>query len=147
MKKIADMQMLGKTQKSPEKANVNHEVKQGYMTHELTERMLSKMKKHINFFMFQVKTESDFDSVVNDWFRYLKNYRKEDVYKVFDMFMTTDDEDVHLPTFLSTLRSVAHRNAIAREQKQRENFLAIGVETTTKEKALSFLSNLKQQIA
>ena len=105
-----------------------------------------KMRKHIPFFYHEANEDIELDVVVDDWFRYLKKYRESDCYQVYDMFMQSDDK-CSLREFLATLKRVAHRNAIDREQKQRESkYLQIGHISTSKEDAKKNIKDLMKQM-
>ena len=144
MKNISDIGMLAV--KDKKNIVVSHEIKKGFMSEEKIKSMILKMKKHIPFFYHEVKTDIEIDLIVNDWFRYLKNYRESDCYQVYDMFMRSNDK-CSLREFLATIKRVAHRNAIDREQKQRESeYLKIGQLPTSKEDAKNNLRNIMKQM-
>ena len=126
---------------------VPNEVKQGYISKDKIKKMIMKMRKHIPFFYHEAKTDVELDIIVNDWFRYIKNYRESDCYEVYDMFMQSNDK-CSLREFLATLKRVSHRNAIDREQNQREiHNKQLGQLSTTKEQAKSHIIRLKQNMS
>ena len=126
---------------------VPNEVKQGYISKDKIKKMIMKMRKHIPFFYYEVKSNVELDIVVDDWFRYIKKYRESDCYQVYDMFMQSDDK-CSLREFLATLKRVSHRNAIDREQNQREiHNKQLGQLPTTKEQAKSHIIRLKQNMS
>ena len=144
MKNISDIGML--VVKDKKNIVVSHEIKKGFISEEKTKSMILKMKKHIPFFYHEFKTDIEIGLIVNDWFRYLKNYRESDCYQVYDMFMKSDDR-CSLREFLSTLKRVAHRNAIEREQQERESkYLQIGQISTSKEDAKKNIKDLMKQM-
>ena len=143
MRTISDVGMLVTNKKN---IVVSDEVKKGYISKEKIESMIIKMKKHIPFFYHEVKTDIELEVVIADWFRYIKKYRESDCYQVYDMFMQLDDK-CSLREFLATIKRVAHRNAIEREQQERESkYLQIGQLATTKEDAKANLNKIKKQI-
>ena len=144
MKNISDIGML--VVKDKKNIVVSHEIKKGFMSEEKIKSMILKMKKHIPFFYHDVKTDIEIDLIVNDWFRYLKNYRESDCYQVYDMFMRSNDK-CSLREFLSTIKMVSHRNAIDRDQEQRESkYLQIGQISTSKEDAKKNIKYLMKQM-
>ena len=143
MRTISDVGMLVTNKKI---IVVSDEVEKGYISKEKIESMIMKMRKHIPFFYYEAKADIELEAVVDDWFRYLKKYRESDCYQVYDMFMQSDDK-CSLREFLATLKRVAHRNAIERDQKLREtNHLQIGQLATTKDDAKANLNKIKKQI-
>lgn len=147
MKSVSSIDIFKKPQDKASKSISLEQTKQGYCTIESVKLMLSSFRRHKPFFMHRVKTSDEFNLIASEWFFMLKNYRESDRKQVAMMFLSDDSENVVLGDFMQTIKSVAHRNAIAREQKQRENTLLIGMQSSTKETALSFLSTLKKQIA
>ena len=144
MKNISDIGMLAV--KDKKNIVVSNEIKKGFMSEEKIKSMIIKMKKHIPFFYHEFKTDIEIDLIVNDWHRYLKNYRESDCYQVYDMFMISNDK-CSLREFLATIKSVSHRNAIDREQKKRESkYLQIGQISTSKEDAKKNIKDLMKQM-
>ena len=146
MKNVSSIDIFKSKQEKAKRSISLEQPKQGYCTIESVKLMLSLFKRHKPFFMHKIKTSEEYNLIASEWFYMLKSYRESDRRQVTMMFLSDSSENVVLGDFMQTIKSVAHRNAIAREQKQRENRLAIGMKSTSKEAALNILSNLKQQI-
>ena len=120
MKHISSLNVLNSEPKSESVVNSNSTSKVGYMA--LNDVYVLLKDFSITWGSYgHNKTEKDLESIINDWFKSLQHYRKNDVFEVYKLFKYEAGQYApNIGSFLSEMRSVVNRNATMRKQKERE---------------------------
>jgi len=120
MKHISSLNVLNSDPKAESVINDNSTPKVGYMALNDVYMLLKDFSITWGSYGHN-KTEKDLEFIINDWFKSLQHYRKNDVFEVYKLFKYEAGQYApNIGSFLSEMRSVVNRNATMRKQKERE---------------------------